>query len=148
MCVPCPCFLNILQICVPFTVDIYDGDSAVGPLVFHGGTLTSSVPVRDICVAIAKYAFVTSPFPVLISAEVHCSVEQQDMMVRIMDEVFGDTLVRAPVEGREQIERLPSPEELKGKVLLKVGSLSHSFFFHAVNLMLQFLLGEEPLCGG
>ena len=102
------------------TVDIYDGDAAIGPLVFHGKTLTSSVPLRDICVAIARYAFITSPFPVVISAEVHCSVEQQDMMAQIMDEVFGDTLVRAPAEPMERIERLPSPELLKGKVLLKV----------------------------
>jgi Phosphatidylinositol-specific phospholipase C, X domain len=113
-------FLQHSELHALFSVDIYDGDSTVGPLVFHGGTLTSSVPVRDICAAIARYAFVASPFPVLISAEIHCSVEQQDMMVQIMDEVFGDMLVRAPVEGRERIERLPSPEKLKGKVLLKV----------------------------
>jgi phosphatidylinositol phospholipase C delta len=103
-----------------FKVDIYDGDSAVGPVVFHGKTLTSSVPLRDICVAIARYAFVASPFPVLISAEVHCSIEQQDLMVDIMHDVFGDILVRAPLEGRGRIKRLPSPEALKGKVLLKV----------------------------
>jgi phosphatidylinositol phospholipase C delta len=78
--------------------------------------------MRDICVAIAKYAFATSPFPILISAEIHCSIEQQDVLVQIMREVFGDTLICAPVEGREQIEQLPSPEDLKGKVLLKVGS--------------------------
>lgn len=121
MYVPSVGFLSISRLhLIPITVDIYDGDSAVGPLVFHGKTLTSSVPLRDICVAIAKYAFVTSPFPVLISAEVHCSVEQQDTMAHIMDEVFGDTLVRAPAERTEAIERLPSPEDLKGKVLLKV----------------------------
>ncbi|KAG9023978.1 Phospholipase C, partial [Serendipita sp. 407] len=42
------------------------------PIVTHGGTLTSSVSVRRICEAIERYAFVTSPYPVIISGEVHC----------------------------------------------------------------------------
>lgn len=101
-----------------FSVDIYDGD--VEPVIYHGRTLTTKVPLRDTCEAIAKYAFVASPYPIIISAEVHCSIPQQNMIVQIMQEVFGDALVSAPVEGRPQIDVLPSPEDLKGKVLLKV----------------------------
>jgi phosphatidylinositol phospholipase C, delta len=100
-------------------VDIYDG--ATEPVVFHGGTLTTEISLRDICIAISKYAFVTSPYPLIISAEVHCGIPQQDKMTEIMMEVFGNALVRAPVQGRQKIEHLPSPEELKGKILLKVG---------------------------
>jgi hypothetical protein len=37
-----------------------------------------------------------------------------------MREVFGKALVSAPVHGRQKIEVLPSPEDLKGRVLLKV----------------------------
>jgi phosphatidylinositol phospholipase C delta len=70
-----------------------------------------------------KYAFVTSPYPVIISAEVHCSVPQQDTMASIMHEVFGESLISAPVNGRPKIEVLPSPEDLKGRVLLKVCSV-------------------------
>lgn len=99
-------------------VDIYDGDNE--PVIYHGKTLTSKVSLREVCQAIAKYAFVASPYPLIISAEVHCGIEQQDMMVKIMTEVFGDALIRAPVEGRPKIDALPSPEELKGKFLLKV----------------------------
>ncbi len=99
-------------------MDIYDGDSE--PMIFHGKTFTSKVSLREVCQAIAKYAFVASPYPVIISAEIHCGLLQQDMMVDIMTEVFGDVLVRAPVEGRPTIEALPSPDDLKGKVLLKV----------------------------
>lgn len=101
-----------------FSVDIYDGD--VEPVIYHGRTLTTKVPLRDTCEAIAKYAFVASPYPIIISAEVHCSILQQNMIVQIMQEVFGDALVGAPIEGRPQIDVLPSPEDLKGKVLLKV----------------------------
>ncbi|KAL6298930.1 PLC-like phosphodiesterase, partial [Sparassis latifolia] len=93
------------------------------PVVYHGRTLTSKVPLRDVCIAIAKYAFVVSPYPVIISAEVHCSMPQQDMIASIMCEEFGAALVRAPIDGRIEITALPSPEELKGKILLKAKNL-------------------------
>lgn len=79
--------------------------------------------MRDTCEAIAKYAFVASPYPIIISAEIHCNVSQQDMIAQIMQEVFGDALVSAPIAGRVQNDILPSPEDLKGKILLKVGFL-------------------------
>ena len=55
------------------TVDIYDGDCE--PAVCHGRTSTSKVPVREVCEAIAKYGFVTSPYPVTVYAEVHCGLD-------------------------------------------------------------------------
>lgn len=111
----------LLQGCRSVELDIYDGDHE--PMVFHGKTLTSKVRVREICEAISKYAFVTSPYPIIISAEVHCSVAQQDMLVAIMHEVFGEALVSAPLGEHPKVDKLPSPEELKGKVLLKAKNL-------------------------
>jgi phosphatidylinositol phospholipase C delta len=99
-------------------VDIFDGDKE--PVVYHGKTLTTKVALRKACEAIAKYAFVVSPYPIIISAEVHCTIPQQDMIASIMCEVFGDSLVRAPVQGHPKITVLPSPEDLKGRILLKV----------------------------
>lgn len=99
-------------------VDIYDGETE--PVVYHGKTLTSKVSVREICTAIANYAFVASTYPVIISAEVHCGVAQQDMLADMMKEIFKDSLVWAPPNGRPKIDVLPSPEQLKGKILLKV----------------------------
>lgn len=64
-----------------------------------------------------------SPYPIIISAEVHCSVAQQELIANIMREEFGDSLVSAPIEGRQKIDVLPSPEDLKGKVLLKAKNL-------------------------
>ncbi|CAG8727272.1 5261_t:CDS:2, partial [Acaulospora colombiana] len=107
------------------------------PIVTHGGTLTSSLSVRRICEAIDRYAFVTSPYPVIISGELHCGmcslsvkflfskgftgVEQQKVLVRVMREVFGDKLVVAPVNtgDGDHKDNLPSPEALKGRILLK-----------------------------
>lgn len=111
----------LLHSCRSVEIDVYDGDSE--PMIFHGKTFTSKVPVREVCEAIAKYAFVTSPYPIIISAEIHCSVLQQEMMVEVMRDVFQDALVSAPVEGRPTLEVLPSPEHLKGKVLLKAKNL-------------------------
>ena len=115
-------FLALIPFCLLyFAVDIYDGDCE--PVIYHGRTLTSKVPVREVCEAIMKYGFVTSPYPIIISAEVHCGLTQQDMLVSIMKNVFGDALVSAPVDGRPKIDLLPSPEDLKGRVLLKAKNL-------------------------
>lgn len=110
-------------------MDIWDGDEE--PCVSHRNILTSKVSVREISKAITKYAFIASPYPVLISAEIHCNIEQQDMVAQIMREEFGDLLVTEPLSGREYeatkgITDLPSPEELKGRILLKVQNLISS----------------------
>jgi len=103
-------------------VDIYDGE--VEPMIFHGKTFTSKVPLREVCKSIAKYGFVASPYPIIISAEVHCSLPQQDLIAEIMIDVFGDTLVRMPPnETKTKLEQLPSPEELKGKIMFKTKNL-------------------------
>ncbi|KAL5478488.1 hypothetical protein ACEPAI_2672 [Sanghuangporus weigelae] len=111
----------LLHSCRSVEIDIYDGEYE--PVIYHGKTFTSKVPLRDICQAIAKYAFVASPYPVIISAEVHCSLAQQDLVASIMRSVFGDTLVSAPPDNRPPITKLPSPEELRGRVLLKAKNL-------------------------
>jgi len=92
-------------------------------MIFHGKTLTSKVSLRSVCKVISKYGFVASPYPIIISAEVHCGLAGQDMIAQIMIEEFGDSLVRVPADSvghRDKIEQLPSPEDLKGKILLKV----------------------------
>ncbi|KAF8965764.1 PLC-like phosphodiesterase [Flammula alnicola] len=103
----------LLHSCRSVELDIYDGDEE--PMVYHGNTLTSKVSLRDICNALAKYA---------LRHPLHCGVAQQDKLVDIMTEVFGDSIVQAPAEGRPKIDVLPSPEELKHKFLLKAARLA------------------------
>ena len=98
-------------------VDIHDGETE--QVAYHKKTLTSPVSVRDICQAIKNYAFITSPYPVIISAETHCSSTQQDKLANILRNVFGDKLVTAEMDKRDT---LPSPEELRGKILFKVST--------------------------
>ncbi|KAF8189191.1 PLC-like phosphodiesterase [Mycena galopus ATCC 62051] len=102
-------------------IDVHPGNPT--PLVTHGSTLTSKISVRSVCEAIDQYAFSASPYPLIISAEIHCSPAQQDMMVDIMIDVFGDKLIQAPVNGRPPIDGLPSPQDLKGMILLKAKNL-------------------------
>ncbi|KAG8738046.1 Phospholipase C [Ceratobasidium sp. 414] len=111
--------------CRSVEVDIWDGDTE--PVITHGRTLTGSVSLRHVAQAIAKYAFVASPYPVIISAEMHAGIEQQTQVAAIFREAFGSALVTAPIEGStwsgpsdlEELEALPSPEQLKGRVLVK-----------------------------
>ncbi|KAJ7606651.1 PLC-like phosphodiesterase [Roridomyces roridus] len=113
-------------------IDIHQGPTL--PIITHGNTLTSKLPLRTVCEAINQYAFVASPYPLIISAEIHCSPAQQDMVVDIMSEVFGDKLMRAPVDGRPPIQELPSPMELRGMIMLKAKNL--------------YVAREAPLVGG
>jgi phosphatidylinositol phospholipase C delta len=108
-------------------VDIYDGDKE--PIITHGGTLTSKVPLRDMCEAIAKHAFVKSPYPIIISAEIHCGLSQQDKVAEIMKQCFGDALVDKRLDGDLQGGQLPSPEMLKRRILLKV---RNKYIYNAV----------------
>lgn len=110
------------------SVDIYDGDDE--PIVYHGKTLTGSVSVRAVCVAIASYAFMASPYPIIISAEMHCGPEQQLKLVDILNDVFGEQLVTAELGGigssdeSKELAELPSPEQLKYRILFKVSLIS------------------------
>lgn len=54
----------------------------------------------------------------ILSIEEHCPIEQQRQMARIFRDVFGDKLLSEPVE--QIAEQLPSPTQLKGKIILKV----------------------------
>ncbi|OXB38510.1 phosphatidylinositol phospholipase C, delta [Cryptococcus neoformans] len=105
----------LLAGCRCVEMDVQSGD--VEPVVYHRKTLTSSVPVRDICRAIKQYGFVTSPYPIIISTEIHCTSEQQNRLAIILKEVFGHMLVSTPLV--EEFSELPSPEDLKGKILFK-----------------------------
>ncbi|KAI0420869.1 PLC-like phosphodiesterase [Xylaria grammica] len=90
---------------------------AVEPRVLHGYTLTKEVSFRDVCEAIRDYAFVVSDLPVIVSLEVHCSSQQQEMMVQIMNETWAGYLLSRP---SEDAQRLPAPGDLRRKILVKV----------------------------
>uniref|UniRef100_A0A672HW30 Phosphoinositide phospholipase C n=1 Tax=Salarias fasciatus TaxID=181472 RepID=A0A672HW30_SALFA len=108
-------------------VDCWDGANGE-PIVYHGHTFTSKILFKDVVSAVGNYAFKVSEFPVILSIENHCNVEQQRVMARHLDLILGDKLLKSTLEGSAHI-RLPSPEELKGKILVKakkIGGLEDS----------------------
>ncbi|KAG8526672.1 uncharacterized protein KY384_008101 [Bacidia gigantensis] len=98
-------------------IDCWDGPDG-RPLVNHGHTMTSSVLFSDCVSTVAKYAFHTSDYPLIISLEVHCNASQQQKMVDIMIKEFDGSLIREPLKPNSL--ELPSPEELKNRILIKV----------------------------
>lgn len=58
-------------------------------------------------------------YPVILSIENHCSVAQQKKMALYLTEILGDKLDLSSVSS-EDSTKLPSPESLKGKILVKV----------------------------
>ncbi|XP_070770200.1 1-phosphatidylinositol 4,5-bisphosphate phosphodiesterase delta-4 isoform X2 [Enoplosus armatus] len=98
-------------------VDCWDGSDGE-PVVYHGHTLTSKILFRDIISTLKEYAFKVSDFPVILSLENHCGVEQQAVMARHLSQILGDALLTTLLDGPVP-QQLPSPQELKGKVLLK-----------------------------
>lgn len=52
--------------------------------------------------------------------EIHCGLDQQSKMAKIFREILGDALLLHPLADMES--KLPSPEDLKYKILLKVYS--------------------------
>ncbi|KAL0167794.1 hypothetical protein M9458_036016, partial [Cirrhinus mrigala] len=56
-------------------------------------------------------------YPVVLSIEEHCDVKQQKMMAQVFKDVFQDKLLMEPLE--PEAEQLPSPTQLKGKIIIK-----------------------------
>ncbi|XP_057694249.1 1-phosphatidylinositol 4,5-bisphosphate phosphodiesterase eta-1 isoform X2 [Corythoichthys intestinalis] len=98
-------------------VDCWDGPDGE-PMVQHGYTLTSKITFKSVIETINKYAFINNQFPVLLSIENHCSIQQQKKIAQYLREVFADKLDVAHVLSRES-KTLPSPQSLQGKILIK-----------------------------
>ena len=69
-------------------MDTWDSETGE-PIIYHGNTLTSKISTRKVCTVIKKYAFVTSPYPVILSIENRCSDSQIPALALIFREEFG-----------------------------------------------------------
>ncbi|XP_076119821.1 1-phosphatidylinositol 4,5-bisphosphate phosphodiesterase delta-4 [Alosa pseudoharengus] len=98
-------------------VDCWDGPNGE-PIVYHGHTLTSKILFKDVIASVANYAFKASEYPVIISLENHCSIEQQKVMAKHLSSILGDSLLKFTLDGKVP-SVLPSPEALRGKILIK-----------------------------
>ncbi|KAI0471675.1 hypothetical protein GGR56DRAFT_84550 [Xylariaceae sp. FL0804] len=109
--------------CRSVEVDCWDGSDGQ-PTVKHGYAMTNSISFREVINTINKHAFVSSRFPLWISLEVHCNAAQQEVMAETIKEIFGSRLVTEPLDPSS--DKLPSPSELKERILIKVKSTHRS----------------------
>ncbi|XP_034047726.1 1-phosphatidylinositol 4,5-bisphosphate phosphodiesterase zeta-1-like [Thalassophryne amazonica] len=98
-------------------IDCWDGPD-LEPVVFHGHTLTNKLLFKDIITTVSQHAFEVSAYPVILSLENHCSLEQQEVLAQHLISILGDKLLKEPLAHLTSGE-LPSPNDLKYKILVK-----------------------------
>lgn len=90
------------------------------PVVLHAWTLTRAVGFREVCRAVRESAFQTTNLPLIVSLQVGCDLDQQEVMVQIMKEEWEGVLVDTAHPTCHPEERLPRLDELLNKILIKV----------------------------
>nr|XP_020480370.1 1-phosphatidylinositol 4,5-bisphosphate phosphodiesterase zeta-1-like [Monopterus albus] len=103
--------------CRCLEIDCWDGPD-MEPVVYHGYTLTTKILFKDVITTVEQHAFEMSVYPVILSLENHCSQEQQEIMAQYLISILGDKLLRTPLD-RQTTGNLPSPNDLKYKILIK-----------------------------
>ncbi|XP_077500324.1 1-phosphatidylinositol 4,5-bisphosphate phosphodiesterase delta-1-like isoform X5 [Amblyomma americanum] len=102
--------------CRCLELDVWDGPDNE-PIVYHGYTLTSKILFRDVLESVKLYAFQESQYPVILSLENHCCLDQQKVMARHLVAILGPLLYKKPIGDKET--DMPPPSALLRKVLIK-----------------------------
>lgn len=102
--------------CRCIEIDIWTNSDG-RPEVRHGHAFTSAVPLEAVLKVIDKYAFIVSPWPLIISLEVRCSTRAQELAINQIRDILGSVLVECPISSKQE---LPSPMDLRHRIILKV----------------------------
>lgn len=127
-------YIKVLQRgCRSIEIDIWDGDN--GPVIRHG-KLTGFISVSDVFEVIRKHAFIITPFPLILSLEIHCKPEYQYRVRDLILSIFSEVLITKPINNSNQ---LPTPEELIHRILIKVKKTNDDPNFYSSNNNSSFL---------
>lgn len=83
----CEAYARALRMgCRCIELDCWNGPDNL-PYIFHGHTITSKIKFMDVIKTIKDHAFTSSEYPVILSIEQNCSLEQQRNMAQALIEV-------------------------------------------------------------
>ena len=131
--------------CRCIELDCWNGPDNL-PYIYHGHTMTTRIKFMDVITTIKEHAFATSDYPVILSIEQNCSINQQRNMAQALVDVFGDMLLTSKIDKNEMY--LPSPHQLMRKIILKHKTLpdtddSNNFVFVNSGTLLRSCALEE-----
>lgn len=109
--------------CRCLEIDIWnnENDADAEPIVNHGRTFSNGISLSSVLKTIKRYAFSVSAYPVILSLEMHCTENAQINVVNLLRQILGDAMVEYPINSENT---LPSPDELKHRILIKVKKTS------------------------
>ncbi len=99
----------------------HESDGDTGPIVTHGWTLAEHIYFKDVCAAIGD-AFEKNEddLPLFVSLECHVPADDQQELVDIMKEAWGDRLALHLSTESSQSDTVEAVNGLRGKIVMMV----------------------------